>query len=297
MKILISTGLKKSAQMLLNTFIGTSALLLTVEANAFSNFPGAVDAAAKSLYGATASYNFSCMGCHGSSGFGLATGFGVDFKATSQSLYAGVSIGALSNTQVTEIIKNYGTKDSDSDTASNQAEFLAATNPGDPASKPAPVCVRANPSLKFTTVSQSTVAGTSASYQLTLTNNDSAACTSSTFSLAQTVPSGITGALSMQSLVLAPGANQNFSISITPLATMAAGSYNFSVSATNSAATTFTVSANGTVVVTLPPPPPSPTPTATPTATPTPTCTPKAPDVILNPSSQNAEPGDNKKFQ
>lgn len=258
-------------------------LVLALKANAFSNFPGAVDAAAKSLFGATASYTYSCAGCHGSQGFTLATGFGVDFKASALSLYPTVSIGALSNTQVQGIIQNIQAKDSDNDTATNQNEFMAGTNPGDPASKPAPVCTRANPTLAFTTASQTAVAGTAISYQLKLTNNDSSGCANSTFALDQVMPTGLTGTLSVQSIILAPGANQNFSVSINTLATLVAGSYNFSINSTNSGATTFKATANGTLIVTAP--------------APTPTCTPKAPEVILNPVSQNAVPGDTKKFQ
>jgi uncharacterized membrane protein len=277
-------------------------LVFSQNSNAYSNFTTALDKAAKNLYGASASYTFSCNGCHGASGFTLATQFGKDFKASAVSIFPTTSITNLTDANVQDIVKNFETKDSDLDLAINKAEFAAGTNPADSASKPAPVCTRGVPSLIFSTSSLSTEPGSAVSYQLTLTNNDSIECSNSTFELLASMPTNISGNLSIQSLILAPAATQKFSVAVTPSGAVTAGTYNFGVKATNAGATSFFKESAANLVVLSPKPSPTPTPTPTatpsptPTPTPTPVCVPKSPLVSLSPASQNAVPGDTKSF-
>ncbi len=231
--------------------ISISIFAFTSTLMAKPNLPPQVDAAAKNLYGAAASYKYDCTACHGASGFNLSTGFGVDFLNYTLKINPGVNVGSLSNAQVQAVISAMSQLDSDKDTANNQQEFISGTNPGDPASKPAaaPVCVRANPVLSLSPVAQSGVAGSALTYNLAVSNRDSAECMASTFNLSSMAASGLAVSLAATAVTINPGQSSTVKATVTSAANLAAGNYMFSLGAVNAAVTNYTGSVNGTYTV------------------------------------------------
>ena len=127
--------------------------------------------------------------------------------------------------------------------------IVAAAAPVVPAQAQAVACTRATPLVSVTAASSGgLLAGTAASYTVTVTNRDSTGCSASAFSLVASVPAGwVTNALS--SLLLSPGASLSTTLLVTSLAGAANGSNVVSVSATNQSATTFASLATATYVV------------------------------------------------
>lgn len=248
---------------------------------AVSTMPGYLDSAAKALYGSSAGYNFSCTACHGTSGYSLSTTFGVQFKAKISSLYPGSSVGNLNASQVQNIIKNMETVDSDGDGADNKSEFLANTNPGDPASKPVvAVCTRSSPTVSVSPASQSGLAGASLNYSVVVKNNDSTNCQGSTFNVAGQAPSGLTPTLTPSSVVLSPGASATIAVKISSSASLVAGSYSVPVSLSDSAVSGHTGQTTLTYIVQA-----------------AATCTRAAPRLTLSPTSQTKTAGDSATYQ
>jgi hypothetical protein len=182
-------------------------------------------------------------------GYQLSQQFGIDFFNKSLQLYPGVSVGSLTDVQMQMILQGVSLVDSDRDTFNNSDEFRAGTNPGDVASKPMPVCARANPTLTISPLTQNAIAGESRAYNATIRNNDTATCPNSTFALVLTPATGLTGQLSLQSVALAPGAMQTVTAMITSSAQTAANTYVNTLRVTNSAATTFFAQSTFNMVV------------------------------------------------
>jgi len=104
-------------------------------------------------------------------------------------------------------------------------------------------CSPANPSLSLTPGESSWVAaGTSFSYNLTLTNRDSSACGSNSFSLSAGAPSGWSKVLGNSTLTLAPGESATTTLTVTSSSSAADGFYTISVAAASGS-----YSANGKV--------------------------------------------------
>jgi hypothetical protein len=117
-----------------------------------------------------------------------------------------------------------------------------------------PTCTRANPSVSINPSSQSTTAGSTLSYTVSVKNNDNSVCGSSTFDLSVTsCPSGFTCTLSKNSVTISPGStDSSTNISVKSSPTTPTGTYTFTVRATNSAATSYYGSGSATYVVTVP---------------------------------------------
>ncbi len=69
-----------------------------------------------------------------------------------------------------------------------------------------PVCVASPPSLSISPQAQSAPAGSSLTYQVSITNRDASACPASAFSVSDAVPAGWTTAVSPATLMLGAGA-------------------------------------------------------------------------------------------
>lgn len=104
-------------------------------------------------------------------------------------------------------------------------------------------CGRASPVLTPATQSQSTSAGTTLTYGVTLTNKDNAACGTSSFVLQAAPPSGWTTSFAAPTLSIAPGASASTTLSVTSPATATGGNL-IGIGAANSAAPSYASSAS-----------------------------------------------------
>ncbi|APR05141.1 NEW3 domain-containing protein [Thauera chlorobenzoica] len=110
-------------------------------------------------------------------------------------------------------------------------------------------CKRAAPAVLLSGPTQAVAAGTALSYTVAVSNNDSAACTSTSFSLARAVPTGWSGTLAANSLVLAPGSAASTTLTVASPTSASAGTYNVSATATHGASTSLSGSASSTYTV------------------------------------------------
>ena len=111
-------------------------------------------------------------------------------------------------------------------------------------------CVRANPSMPLSpSASQWVAAGTTVSYQVSVTNNDSGGCTASGFNLQVVLPAGWTAVFSNPSLTLSPGASGSTTLQVTSPSSAIDGFYNVGVSASNSSDPTYLASSSATCVI------------------------------------------------
>jgi hypothetical protein len=140
------------------------------------------------------------------------------------------------------------------------------------ASQPTPTCEPGTPQVSLSPPSQSTSAGDTLSYTVTITNTDNEACTASQFTLNPDAPSGWTASVSPSSLSLAPGTTGSASLTFTSSATAEAGTYAVGVAVSDSSEATHTAygSASYTVVE---------------------ACTATVPNLNLSPASQSGDPG------
>lgn len=114
---------------------------------------------------------------------------------------------------------------------------------------PAPICVRAAPTLSLTGPTAAVAAGNTINYTLSLSNKDSSACTATTFNLAKSLPSGWTGTLAASTLSLSAGASGSTTLSVTSTATATAGSYGIGAGTSSSAGSVHTANASATYSV------------------------------------------------
>lgn len=95
------------------------------------------------------------------------------------------------------------------------------------------LCVQVSPSIALTSSQVvSGVAGSSASFELNVTNNDTNACSSSTFNVGANVPSGWSS--THESLTLVPGESKAVEISVASSDSVQEGSYDILLKAGNS---------------------------------------------------------------
>ena len=95
-------------------------------------------------------------------------------------------------------------------------------------------CFRSNPTVSVTPGQSNWMsAGSSFTYQVSVTNNNSGGCESEAFKLSMNMPSGLTGTLSTPLLFLANGASGMATVNATSSANTADGTYNFDVTAAN----------------------------------------------------------------
>jgi len=107
-------------------------------------------------------------------------------------------------------------------------------------------CTRNSETLTLTPSNQSSNAGSTLTYIMTMTNNDSSGCGASTLNLSNTTPSGWVGSLSSSSLTLNPGQSGTANLSVTSAANAFAGGYSAAVNASDNTAAVH--AASGTVI-------------------------------------------------
>jgi len=150
-------------------------------------------------------------------------------------------------------------------------EFLAVEALFD-GSSPAPTCVPASPLVNMSPADQSTNAGDTLSYSLTVTNQDNSACANSTFTLDNNIPTSWTGTLSSTSLNLAPGQTGTSTFSVTSDRNATSSSYNVNLSINDAGETTHTASASASYTVIQ-------------------SCIVNTPSLTLSPNSQSGDAG------
>ncbi len=119
------------------------------------------------------------------------------------------------------------------------ATFESVTAPMD-------ICISANPGVSINPTTQSSNAGGTLNYAITVVNNDSPTCQNSNFALTAKLPNGISGKLNTTQLPLAPGAKSVVNLELTSAVSTPIANYNFSIQATNGS---YTNSASGTYQV------------------------------------------------
>lgn len=259
----------------------TLILSMSTTALAKSDYPASVDAAAKSLYGASASFTADCAGCHGQNRDipTNGTGFGKDLLAAA--VTKGISGTNISPSQMQTLIAFIEGKDSDGDGATNKQELTAGSDPGSSSSAPV-LCVRANPSVTISPSSQSGAPGAILNYSFSVKNNDSAACSSSTFNIGANPNAGLSIELAMQSVVLSSGQSATVAVKSTSQLGLANSTLSFSIGAQNAGATTYQASTVASYVVVNPT---------------VPVCSRAAPSLSLSPSSQSDYAGGTLSYQ
>ena len=99
-------------------------------------------------------------------------------------------------------------------------------------------CTHATPSVSMSNMSTSVPPGTTASFNVSVTNKDSSACSASTFNLASTVPSGWSASYNTGTVSLMPGTSTTVTLSVFSAVGTPNGTYTINSSAQNSSATT-----------------------------------------------------------
>jgi hypothetical protein len=117
---------------------------------------------------------------------------------------------------------------------------------------PAPVCVRAAPSMSLAGPNTAVPAGTSVDYTVSVGNNDSSACAATSFGLAASVPSGWSGALAATTLNLAPGATGSTTLRVTSAGNAPAAGYNIGAGVSSSVGAIHTVNVTASYTVAAP---------------------------------------------
>jgi len=109
-------------------------------------------------------------------------------------------------------------------------------------------CTQTKPVVALSSQQSTTVAaGTSVSYDVTVTNQDSSQCSTATVSLSSALPTGWTGTFDATALSLAPGATGKTRLTVKSTTTATTGTYSINTTAANGTATT-TAAANYSVV-------------------------------------------------
>jgi hypothetical protein len=111
-------------------------------------------------------------------------------------------------------------------------------------------CVRANPSIVLSpSASQWVAAGSSVTYQVSVTNNDSNGCTASNFNLQSSVPSGWTTVFGNSTLNVNPSGNATTTMTITSPSWATDGFYSVPIAAANSGDPTYLATNTVTCVI------------------------------------------------
>ncbi|WP_233999525.1 NEW3 domain-containing protein [Pseudoalteromonas sp. T1lg22] len=115
---------------------------------------------------------------------------------------------------------------------SEDSQYSASTMVSYVVEAPVAACVSANPQWTLQNTSSTQVAaGTTVTYQGTITNKDTDSCAASTFDVKASLPAGWKA--TSPSATLAPGQSQTLSVSVTSAADANAGVYDFSLVALN----------------------------------------------------------------
>jgi len=92
------------------------------------------------------------------------------------------------------------------------------------------------------------VAGNSALFPVSITNNNSAVCSPTVFNLNTQAPSGWTASAPENSLTIAPGVSASTTVLLQAPAKLRGGSYTFSIAAADASNFQYASSANGTLM-------------------------------------------------
>ena len=112
-----------------------------------------------------------------------------------------------------------------------------------------PACIRSNPTVSISPLSNTGSAGTTLTYAVSVKNND-AFCSNSVFDLTYTCPSGWSCSLSKNSVTLSAGnTDSSIAITVTSPSSANSGTYSFSVTATNNGAATYKGTGTGSYVI------------------------------------------------
>ena len=90
-------------------------------------------------------------------------------------------------------------------------------------------CIANTPAVSSTPTNQTGEAGSTLSYQVTITNNDEVSCSSTTFNVNSFTPNNWASTVSQSQLHLAPGASGSISVSFTSPADANAGDYKLDI--------------------------------------------------------------------
>lgn len=111
-------------------------------------------------------------------------------------------------------------------------------------------CVQANPSASLPpSASQWIAAGSTITYQVSVTNNDGGGCVASNFNLQAGVPSGWTAVFDAPSVNVNPGGSATANLTITSPSLAADGFYNILVTVANSADSSYSATSSSTCVI------------------------------------------------
>ncbi|MGZ3769868.1 MAG: hypothetical protein ACXVCP_09695 [Bdellovibrio sp.] len=245
-----------------------------------TSYPDYLNTAAKNLYGSSASFSFSCNGCHGQTYDILVNGTGFGKAVRAAAISFNYPTTSMTASQIQDIVKYLEAADSDGDGATNKQEFMAGTNPGDPNSVPV-LCQLAKPSIAISPSSQTGAPGASLNYSVTIKNQNSASCASASYSLASSADNGLAVSLAMQSVVLSSGQSTSVSVSVSSQLGLADSSLSFSISAVNPADSANQASISAIYAV----------------LNPVPVCTVSAPSLSISPSSQSDFAGASLNYQ
>jgi len=115
-------------------------------------------------------------------------------------------------------------------------------------------CAPTAPTLSVAPSSQSSKAGATATYTVSVTNKDSAACPQAAFNLAAIVPAGWTGIMTPNTLALLPGETRSAVLAVTSPTGTSTGSYSVQAKVLDNLVAVHAASASVTDVVDSTPP-------------------------------------------
>jgi hypothetical protein len=141
------------------------------------------------------------------------------------------------------------------------------------------VCVRDNPLIVVSPLSQTAPAGTTTRYQLSITNQNTAACSTGSFQLSQNLPGDWAGILSPVVLSIDPGASAVAFWDVTSSGSAANATYSLSTAVTDIADTAKSASASASYTVFTDP------------------CVRVSPGVSITPSGQTGAAGSTLRYQ
>lgn len=156
-------------------------------------------------------------------------------------------------------------------TLSHNDEYVTVDVSFDGAAPP-PTCTPASPLVSLSPAVQTSVAGESLDYVVSVANQDSSACDSSSFALSFNLPAGWIGELTTGTLALGPGDTDSAMLTVRSGADSSNGDYGIAVTAADNTVAEHSATGNAIYAVAS-------------------TCAPTAPGLTLSPGSQNGNPG------
>ncbi|HWF84954.1 MAG TPA: hypothetical protein VG222_08915, partial [Vicinamibacterales bacterium] len=113
-------------------------------------------------------------------------------------------------------------------------------------------CVASAPSISISPAVQSALAGSSLSYQVSITNRDASTCPATAFSLSDVAPAGWTAVVSPATLTLGSGVMGQATVTVTSAPVATIGTYTATIKASDPSQTISSSSATATYTVQAP---------------------------------------------